>query len=286
VYINRVGSRYLIIHADDLGYPAGTVEATVALFEAGVVTSVSSMVNQPDWPQAAAVLREHPEWDAGVHLVMNDGRPVLPAREVGTLVDRLGRFRDGGPLLLRYPLLSLAQLKAEWRAQIERFIADVGRPPSHLDLHCHYPYVFPAWFRQSLELAEEYGHIAVRMPFDDALERKAAELSASYGGFPAWFIVWQGRRYRRMVDQRGLPRADYWESSFSQDGRRSVGLLLDILERLPEGVTELLCHPGTEGWRADDYRALLDPQVRERIADLGIRLIGYGALVERLIGGE
>lgn len=271
-------TRYLIIHADDLGYPAGTVEAIGALFEVGVVTSASAMVNQPDWPKAAALLREHPEWDAGVHLVMNDGRPVLPSGEVSTLVDRQGRFRNGGPLLVRYPLLSLAQLRAEWRAQIERFIADTGRPPSHLDLHCHYPYVFPAWFRLSVELAEAYGRIPVRLPFDDALEQKAPALSASYGGFPIWFILRQGRRYRRMVDRRGLSRTNYWESSFSQDGARTAEVLLEILGRLPEGSTEILCHPGTEGWRAEDYRALMDPRVRRRIEERGIRLIGYADL--------
>ncbi len=268
--------RQLIIHADDLGFPAGTVEAIGDLFRAGIVTSASAMVNQPDWPRAAALLRDHPEWDVGVHLVMNDGRPILPLGEVSTLVDRDGRFRDGWSLLLRYPLTSLSQLKAEWRAQIEKFIADVGRPPSHLDLHCHYPYVFPAWFRLSLDLAEEYGGLAVRTPFDDALEERAAELSAHYGGFPSWFIRWQGRRYRSMVDRRGLPRTDFWESSFSQDGRRSVEVLLRILDNLREGTTELLCHPGLDGWRRKDYDALRDPRIRERIRALGIVLTDYG----------
>jgi len=268
-------TRYLIINADDLGHPTGTVEATAALFEIGVVTSTSAMTNMHDWPQAAAILQEHPEWDAGVHLVMNDGRPVLPPQKVPTLVDRQGRFRDGNALLVRYPFLSRAQLKAEWRAQIERFVADAGRPPSHLDLHCHYPYVFPAWFRLSVELAEEYGCIPVRMPFDDALEQKAPVLSADYGGFPVRFIVWQGRRYREMVERRGLARTNYWESSFSQDGHRTVNYLLDLLERLSEGVTELLCHPGTEGWRVEDYQVLMDPRVRQRIKALGIELIDY-----------
>jgi predicted glycoside hydrolase/deacetylase ChbG (UPF0249 family) len=269
---------YLIVTADDLGHPAGTVEAIAALFEAGVVTSTSAMVNQPDWPQAAGLLREHPEWDAGVHLIMNEGRPILPPQEAPTLVDREGCFRDGTALLVRYPFIRRSQLRAEWRAQVEKFIADAGRLPSHLDLHCHYPYVFPSWFRLSLELAEVYGSIPVRAPFDDALERKAAELSASYGGFPAWFIVWQGRRYREMVNRRGLPRTNYWESSFSQEGHRTAAFLLGVLERLPEGVTELLTHPGTEGWRLQDYRALLDPRVRRRIEELGVVLMDYRGL--------
>ncbi len=271
-------NRRLIVNGDDLGHPTGTVEAVGALFAVGVVTSTSVMVNQAEWPRAAAMLREHPEWDAGVHLVMNDGRPILPAAQVPTLVDRQGNFYDGGALLRRYPVLSRRQLKAEWRAQIEQFVADAGRPPSHLDLHCHYPYVFPGWFRLSVELALEYGRIAVRTPFDDALAEKASQLSASYGGYPAWFIRWQGGRYLRIVDRAGLPRTNYWESDFSQDGRRTVEVLLAILDGLRPGVTELLCHPGTEGWRADDYRALADPRVRQRIDELGIEMISYREL--------
>ena len=109
-------ARYLIANADDLGYPEGTVQATADLYRIGVVTSASVMVNQPFWPQAAELLREHPEWDAGVHLVMNDGEPVLPPQAVPSLVDRRGKFWDGTALLSRYPLLSRAQLEAEWRA--------------------------------------------------------------------------------------------------------------------------------------------------------------------------
>ena len=71
-------ARFLIVNADDMGFPEGSVEAIADLFEKGIVTSTSVMVNQPFWPEAAALLRAHPEWDAGVHLVMNDGQPVLP----------------------------------------------------------------------------------------------------------------------------------------------------------------------------------------------------------------
>ena len=274
-------TRYLIINADDLGHPAGTVEAISTLFEAGVVTSASAMTNMPDWPQAAAMLRDHPEWDAGVHLVMNDGQPVLPAAEVPTLVNDAGRFYDGRDLLIRFPIISRSQLKAEWIAQIERFVADTGRTPSHFDLHCHYPYVFPAWFRTSVELAMAHGGIPIRIPFDKALDEKAGELSERYG-IPPWFIRWQGRRYRKMVKQAGLAGTDYWESGFSQDGRRTVPVLLEILEHLPEGTTEILCHPGVEGWRMADYEALIAPRVRGRLAESDIVLTDYRALRERM----
>jgi predicted glycoside hydrolase/deacetylase ChbG (UPF0249 family) len=216
---------------------------------------------------------------------MNEGQPVLPFQDVRSLVDSRGSFRNGWALLSRYPILSRSQLEDEWRAQIGKFIADTGRYPSHLDFHCHYPYVFPAWFRLSVDLAQAYGRIPVRVPFDDALEQKAADLAARYTGFPAWFVVWQGRRYRSMVDERALARTEYWESGFSQDGARTTDHLLDILDRLPEGVTELLCHPGMEGWRAQDYAALKEAVVMERIEALGIELVGYRWVAERQGGG-
>ncbi|MDY6876534.1 MAG: ChbG/HpnK family deacetylase [Chloroflexota bacterium] len=270
-------TKHLIINADDFGYAEGSVPATIALHEAGVVTSTTALVNQPCWPEAAAYLRDHPSLGAGVHLVMNEGRPILPLERVGSLVNTEGYFRDGTPLLLRYGRLRTAELKAEWRAQIAKFFADTGRPPDHLDLHCYYPYVFPAWFRVSLELAQEYGHLPVRMPFDDALDSKAPEMAAD-NGFPIWYVSRQGRRYQRLVERYGLKRPNYFEMSFSQDGHRTTEYLLGLLDALPDGVTELLAHPGTEGWREGDYYGLLNPRVRQHIGELGIALITYGGL--------
>ncbi len=267
--------RALIVNADDLGMPKGTVAATSDLYALGVVTSTTAMVNQADWPAAAEFLSDHPKLGAGVHLVMNDGHPLLSPDQVPSLVDREGRFRDGLPLLLRYGRLRIAELEAEWRAQIERFRHDVGRAPGHLDLHCRWPYVFPAWFQVSLKLAQAYGGLPVRMPFDKALGRKAKKMSAD-SGFPAWYIRWQGRRYQRMIAERGLRSPDYFEQSFSQQGGRTVDHLLALLAGLPEGVTELLTHPGTEGWRVEDYQVLRDPRIVERMAELGIELVDYG----------
>jgi predicted glycoside hydrolase/deacetylase ChbG (UPF0249 family) len=273
-------SKRLIVNADDFGYAEGSVPAIIELYEAGVVTSTTALVNQPHWPEAAAYLHDHPGLGAGVHLVVNEGRPVLPAAQVRSLVDGDGQFRDGGALLRRYGRLRVRELEAEWRAQVETFVADAGRQPDHLDLHCHFPYVFPAWFRVSLELAQDYGHVPVRMPFDDALDRKAEALAAG-AGFPAWLVRWQGGRYQRLVARYGLKRANYFESSFSlfaPDEHRTVDYLLGLLDALPEGVTELITHPGTEGWRDKERRALLDPRVKARIEELGIELITYGDL--------
>jgi predicted glycoside hydrolase/deacetylase ChbG (UPF0249 family) len=76
----------LIINADDFGYDEGVVRGITELHQTGLVTSTSCMTNMPAWPQTAAYLRQHPELGAGVHLVFNEGAPVLPAAEVPALV--------------------------------------------------------------------------------------------------------------------------------------------------------------------------------------------------------
>jgi len=57
-----------------------------------------------------------------------------------------------------------------------------------------------------------------------------------------------------------------------------VEYLLSLLNALPDGITELLVHPRTEGWHERECRVLLDPRVRQRMGELGIELISYGDL--------
>ncbi len=268
----------LIINADDLGYDERVNRAIVELFEAGLVSSTSCLTNMPAWPQAAAYLREHPGLGAGVHLVFNAGYPVLPAQKVPALIGPDGRFLDDGQILRSLRPGTTGQLRAEFRAQIERFIADVGRPPDHLDNHCSISYVRPDRFRVTLELAQEYG-LPIRAPFGDDLEEQAGML-ARHNDLPLWLVRWMGARYRRRVDRLGIRRPNTFIQHFSMPGHRTPEYLLAVLDGLRDGwVSELLAHPGYDGgWREEDLRALLDPRVRERLGQGDIELIGFTAL--------
>jgi predicted glycoside hydrolase/deacetylase ChbG (UPF0249 family) len=274
----------LIINADDFGHDQEVQRGIVDLHQAGVVSSTSCMTNMPAWPQAAAYLRAHPELGAGVHLVMNAGRPVLPAAQVPALLGPDGRFLDDGHILRSLRPGTTAQLRAEFRAQIERFIADVGRPPDHLDNHCVISYVRPDRFKVTIELARAYG-LPIRLPFDDDLEAQVGHFAA-LAPLPKWFIRWQGARYRRRVDRAGIGRPNTFILHFSLSGNGSPGnrtpeYLLSVLENLRDGwISELLTHPGYDGdWRQGDLEALLDPRVRQRLAAPDIELVNFGAVV-------
>lgn len=268
----------LIVNADDLGMDEGVVRGIIDLHEAGLVTSTSCMTNKPAWPQAAAYLRAHPELGAGVHLTFNDGLPVLPAAKVPTLLGKDGRFLSDGQILRSVRPGTTAQLRAELRAQIERFAADVGRLPDHLDNHCAVSYVRPDRFGVTLELAREY-RLPIRAPFGDDLE-EMVPLYARHNKLPAWLIRFQGTRYRARVDGAGIRRPNTFIQHFSMEGNRTPEYLLSILDGLRDGwVSELLAHPGYGGgWREQDLRALLDPRVKSRLYARDIELVSFSAL--------
>jgi chitin disaccharide deacetylase len=265
----------LIINADDHGYDEGVVRGIVDLHRAGLVSSTSCMTNMPAWPMAAAYLRDHPELGAGVHLVMNDGYPVLPPEGVPALVGADRRFLNDSQILRSVRAGSTAQLRAEFRAQIERFIADVGRRPDHLDNHCAISYVRPDRFRVTLELAREYG-LPIRAPFGDDLA-EVAPTFARQNGLPTWLVRTMGAYYRGRVDRAGIRRPNAFIQHFSMPGHRSPEYLLSVLDGLRDGwTTELLAHPGYDGdWREEDLRALQDPRVGERLGQPDIQLVSF-----------
>ena len=129
-------TRTLIIHHDDLGGSHGANMAFVELWDQGLATSGSVMVPCPWFPEIAAIARQRPELDLGVHLTLTSEfapfrwRPLTGVQDNG-LCDADGFFwarvadaRRADP----------AAVAAELRAQIETALA-AGIDVTHLDSH-------------------------------------------------------------------------------------------------------------------------------------------------------
>jgi predicted glycoside hydrolase/deacetylase ChbG (UPF0249 family) len=273
----------LIINADDLGLSNGVVRGIIDLHRAGLVSSTSCMTNMPAWHLAAAYLREHLDLGAGVHLVFNDGCPVLPSHKVPALVGKDGNFLNDRQILRSVRRGTTSQLRAEFRAQIERFISDVGRPPDHLDNHCAISYVRPDRFKVTLELAKEYG-LPIRSPSGDDLEEQASAL-ARVSNVPPWLVRWLGSRYLHRIDRAGIRRPNNLILSWTLLGPHTAENLLADLALARDGwISELLIHPGYDGdWREQDLRALLDPRVKARLAEPDIELVSFAVLSPRTL---
>ena len=244
------------------------------------------MMNIAQVEDALELAGDCPDLGMGVHLVFTALRPVLPPAEVPSLVDEAGYFHSQKAILSKPNRIDTGELKAELRTQIEHFRA-LGREPDHLDCH-HFIHIYPPFFAVYVELAEKYG-LPVRLPFPPEEEWDEAAASVSLvQGLPADLLREIVRQDIGLVQAKGIAHPNHFVQSFSGEGL-TLNNLLGILEDLPEGISELMTHPGladekllTESSdtreREAEVRLLCHPRVRERIGELGIELVNFGVL--------
>lgn len=277
-------TRQLIVNADDYGLSPGVSRGIVQAHRAGIVTSTTVMINQPGIEAGLAEALAHPALGTGLHLVFTHGRPVLPAAEVPGLVDGRGRFLEQHELWAQAEEIPPAQLAAELAAQVARFEALSGRLPDHLDCH-EWVYLYPAFFEVYAGLAARTG-LALRVPFPVETDPARAAPTLPYlEGFPAGMVQSMIAANSRLLRSLRAPHPDHFVSTFYGREMLRFDLLVALLAGLPEGVSELMCHPGFaeagDGYGAEremELRLLTDPALRAELEAMGIEPVTYGAL--------
>jgi hopanoid biosynthesis associated protein HpnK len=275
----------LILGADDFGASAEVNEAVATAHRNGVLTSASLMVAGRAVDEAISMARDMPDLAVGLHLVVVDGPAVLPPDRIPHLVDGNRRFlRNPVSVGVRYAFSRLArqELAAEMRAQFERF-AESGLSLSHVDGHLHM-HLHPVVFDLLVPLAEEYGARGLRLPRDD-LRLALRHGLDGVGRKVLWALcfwplnAWGARQLRghslRVVDR---------VYGFMQTGQMHAAYVLDLIRHLRVPTAEIYFHPSvaTEGQpggpNVGDLDALLDPALRQAMAEREISLTNYPAL--------
>ena len=242
-------AKRLIVNSDDYGRTPDISRGIREAHLQGVVRSSTCMMNIPTTADDVLVaLKETPNLKMGVHLVLTMGRPLSAREAVSSVVDENGNFFKYQPFIDNIPNLDMDEVKAEWRLQIERFIQTAGRKPTHLDSHHHSSFFSAALFRGMLELAKEYD-CAIRFPFTNVY----AEIEEA------------SKRAPDLMREFDLRRPDVFISEFYDDGATQEALL-EIINNLNEGTSELMCHPG----HVDDAFAKESVYNFQRERELGI----------------
>lgn len=272
----------LIFNSDDYGRTPEISRGIRECHLRGLVTSTTAMMNMPS---AAADLRlalaQTPNLGLGVHLVLTAGRPLLPPAQVASLVDPGGEFLKLGTLIARAESLQAAEAKAEWRAQIDAFMAATGQRPTHLDSHHHSSYITPGLLQSMLELAREY-QLALRLPV-------SGRGQTTLNGIPGHLEAALRQASPRLLAQFQPRHPDAFFDTFYDEGatRAELGRILASLPA--EGVFEIMCHPGyvdeafaresSYAWqRQQELEILTDPQVRAEMDRRGVQLVSFARL--------
>lgn len=148
----------LIVTADDCGLAQCIDHSTATLFQKGMVSTASIIMNYPHVNHALDNFQRLPQLELGVHLNLTEGEPLSDVAKKSDLVRGNGRFRNRVFLFAQALFLSdvmQATIEAECRVQIETFIERTGHHPAHLTAHMHF-HMFPSLREIVYRLADEY----------------------------------------------------------------------------------------------------------------------------------
>jgi hopanoid biosynthesis associated protein HpnK len=272
----------VIITADDFGMALAVNEAVEIACRDGILTTASLMIGAVAAEDAVERARRLPGLRVGLHVVLVDGRPVLPPDRLPSLVDSDGEFgRDLVAAGFRCFFLPGArrQIELELRAQFSAFAA-TGLPLDHVNAHNHF-HLHPTVLGLILKVGREFGMRAIRLPREPAV--------AGPGGLA--LAPWTALMRMRL---RGAGiRCNDYVLGLSQTGNMTEAVVLALLEqagRLADGsVSELYFHPAVRrcpelARTMPDYdhegelRALTSPLVRVALKRQGLEGIAFSDL--------
>jgi predicted glycoside hydrolase/deacetylase ChbG (UPF0249 family) len=269
--------RLVIIHADDIGMCHSTLPAIEELFDFGLVSSAAVMVPCPWFPGAAALARNKPDLDLGVHLTLNSEwevyrwGPLTTVESASGLIDNEGYFFSDPEATQAQADLPAVQL--ELKAQIHRARGG-GIDPTHVDTHMFclgHPRLFDSYLSAGLEAntlpvvsrPDSTAWFAFNLPQEGPMVDAVLELEAQ--GIP-------------MIDDIYMMNLDSHLERLEEAKQ--------ALSRLSPGITHFILHPAMDSpelramapdWqcRVGDFEVFRSLELQKFITEIGVKIIGY-----------
>ena len=271
----------LIITADDFGAAREVNEAVEAAHCGGILTAASLMVAAVAADDAIARARRLQSLRVGLHIVLVEGRPVLPASALPHLTNGEGRFPSNAAALgtaIAFSRAARREVAAEITAQFAAF-SDSGLTLDHCNAHQHF-HLHPLIGELLVQIGPRFGLRALRVPLEPAaVLRKVAR--PTFNPLVTLTLPF-AMMLRGRLAAAGLVAAD---SVFGLrwSGRMTRERLAGLIRNLPDGLSEIYLHPATSAYpgsaRGYRYReelaALMAPEVIAAARDAAARLGGF-----------
>lgn len=270
----------LIINADDFGMSREVNEGIKKGIKAGMITSVSVMVNMPHFDEAISYLKKNPGVSVGLHFNITEGSPLSTKNKVSTLIREGGNFFYWPVLIfnLLFRKAYVQEIETELTAQYQK-LKSQGIQISHIDSH-HHIHLYPQIFQVFTRFAQKNKVNALRCR---VFNLKRLHLWFRHPPTFKQFIIISlcvidsifFTKSKQFYDVNGLYDIA-WDKSL--DARKFTTLLAS----LPEGTTEIICHPavlsktGNEKFLRPRFKGLsllLDKQVKQAVKIENIELI-------------
>jgi chitin disaccharide deacetylase len=262
----------LVVNADDFGFSHDVNAGIIDGYSNGILTATTLMANGAAFDDAIRLAHANAGLDIGVHLVLIGGNSLLTGLPLPSAVNELIHG------VIRRRIRPYEELKP----QVERVVG-AGMRPTHLDTHKH-THLVPPVLDAVARLSQEYRIRWVRRPFDFPL---------SGGESAPWSVRLLSRcmhglrmHFHNVLTRHGCLVTDHF-AGFQLTGRFRTAELIALIRRLPDGITEFMCHPGRctdelrsmptrlKESREEELKALTAPEVRRALSESGVELTRY-----------
>lgn len=237
----------ILIRADDLGYSRAVNYGIFDSIHSGIINNVGVMVNMPSTQQGLDLLI-HEDIDYGMHTNISNGKPILPANEIPSLVDENGNFKRSRIYRKSFEkhedFVNLDEVTAEIDAQYNRFIELMGRKPDYFE-----------------------GHAVLSKNYVEGLHRVAKKynlpmLDFAFGDTPVQFKRETKFKSYMMPMGENVDPFDTFKKMFTEDQGKGV-------------VPMMVCHPGYLDQYILNTSMLTVPRTKEVEMAMSIRIKEY-----------
>jgi len=273
--------RWLIVTADELGLSSKRNQGIVDAHCKGIVTSASMLAYGPAFREAVKIAKGLPNLDIGLHLNLSEGEPLVLGHK--TLVNPDGQFwgRQEARQRIKDGAFDLKEVEKEADAQFDT-LKSAGVKMTHLSSVDHV-HIRGVMAKALAGLAKRYGVRCFRCPAD-RVKPPSLKLDGER-------VVAVEEYHQSALNSIAVYAAARLRSTENFGGALISGfltpeLLIETLEHLPVGLTELMVHPGSKAAESGfegperelEVQALTDPRIKPLLKKLGIGLTHFGKL--------
>jgi predicted glycoside hydrolase/deacetylase ChbG (UPF0249 family) len=260
-----------------------TLPAFTDLLDFGLLSSGSTMVPCPWFPEVADYCRKLPEIDMGVHLTLTSEwenyrwKPISTSDITSGLLDGEGYFYRTSLELQEkgIPYFVETEIQAQF-SLAKKYGIDI----THIDTHMFSLY-HPAFISNYVSLAQKEKTPLFLLNPQNEEEWHKADLDEKTLNALSPHLA--------NLEKDNFPLFDYVREMPLNEDENHVGIAKNIFDNLPPGLSLVLLHPAintpelraiTPDWRARvaNYQAFKSKELRDHINNIGIQTITYRKL--------
>ncbi|MHA2073050.1 MAG: polysaccharide deacetylase family protein [Candidatus Hodarchaeales archaeon] len=274
--------KVVIFHIDDIGFSHSSNVASFECLDFGIASCGSVIVPSPWFLETAAICKNNPHYDIGVHLTLTCEYNQYRWRALSS-VDPSTGLLDEERCLWRTLEEAVANVspeaaEMEMRTQIQVAL-DNGIDVTHIDTHMG-TVVNPKFIQNYVALAYEFNLplFLPRLSKDDLISIGMEQHVDAY------------MELFTQLEKGDLPIIDHMVIDTGGDQPDKTKYYCNLFSEIKPGLTHFLFHsaimgtelkaitPDSANWRNQDYEAFTNENLKNCVKKYDLKIIGYRKL--------